>query len=488
MGKPQYINLEINELHVNKNNYRHEPKKTENEAISYFFEKKNDINALLRLCKSFIDNGYYPDSAFLICKNDNNEYYALDGNRRLTCLKILENPSLIPNTSICKSLKNFVDKNYHTFEKPTLSCYLYENEQDASERIRMLHSNSTHLDQRWTQIQQYRFDSSHGIKVPLWFNIIESNDPSLFDQTKNTSTLERIVINKYVDIFLPINYSTYKFLDNKSFYYFKQIIADVSSGSITSRAVNTATEIQNYLNRVIYKNKNDTKASTNSINNDDNHSQEDIIKNDVSKNKKEEGLETPVTSNTDTPNEKSEKQEKQKHIKSTKKSKFLKDLNTSGISNISLRYTGLIDIITEIKTIDYKRFPIAAAMLSRTLLDQSLRYFAEQHNLPKRVTFNVTGTGINETIKGEIGLEKMIKNYNNCFNNPKYNQLFSIEFKKSYTLLFNTGSNEDIKNSNIKMVFDYSVHHPHVTHANYQELENFSNNGLLFFINYLLNN
>ncbi|AGL90435.1 hypothetical protein [Candidatus Phytoplasma australiense] len=115
--KHQFIQLKLSQLIVNKEHYRHSLDRylnkhltNELEAIQKFCDKDNQYT-LLKLMKSIVSNGFCKRKYFIITKENSNsdKYLVLDGNRRLTAIKILNDSNLVPNES--KKIKKFAIRN-----------------------------------------------------------------------------------------------------------------------------------------------------------------------------------------------------------------------------------------------------------------------------------------------------------------------------------------------------------------------------------------
>ncbi len=86
----QYI--ELKKLIVNANNDRHGPKQSEADAINWLFE--NHGGQMSKLAKDIVvQKGIFD---LPLVKPDSKGFLIFDGNRRITCLKLLAKPEKAP--------------------------------------------------------------------------------------------------------------------------------------------------------------------------------------------------------------------------------------------------------------------------------------------------------------------------------------------------------------------------------------------------------
>lgn len=91
--------IKLTSLFVNTENYRFEPLSSQKEAIDKMIEDQGD--KLYSLVDDIVTNGLSPVDLIIVTPNeDSNKYVVLEGNRRITSLKLLNNPTLIYNPQI----------------------------------------------------------------------------------------------------------------------------------------------------------------------------------------------------------------------------------------------------------------------------------------------------------------------------------------------------------------------------------------------------
>lgn len=88
-----YEDISIEKLLVNNENARHEDLENETDAINWLID--NLPERMKKLSHDILDKGDVYDPP-LVCKQGNS-YKIYDGNRRVSCVKMLSNPSIIKN-------------------------------------------------------------------------------------------------------------------------------------------------------------------------------------------------------------------------------------------------------------------------------------------------------------------------------------------------------------------------------------------------------
>ena len=89
-----YKNDKIDIAICQTENYRFEPLSSQKEATDKMVEDQGD--KLYSLVDDIVTNGLSPVDLIIVTPNeDNSKYIVLEGNRRITSLKLLNNPTLV---------------------------------------------------------------------------------------------------------------------------------------------------------------------------------------------------------------------------------------------------------------------------------------------------------------------------------------------------------------------------------------------------------
>ncbi|MGZ3140139.1 ParB/Srx family N-terminal domain-containing protein [Candidatus Phytoplasma solani] len=490
--KYQNIKTLISELIVNKNNYRHIPLKNEQDAINKFCLKSEE--KMLKLSKSIAEEGILPLENFIIIKKNkiDNKYIVLDGNRRLTVLKILQNPNLIPDES--SKLKNYCLQNKQNFSEEKLDCYEYFVEKDASKVIFIKHSGRSEAarQERWSKIRQIQYEKKYLNKEkPKWYKIIEKNIPKFLKKFEELgcenkiSTIERILANPEINNYIPMN-EKLEFINENSKIVLKKIFKDVSENIINTRTLNTNKEQKEYLNSItnnyndiLIKNLKLDKKIENSENINNilpnktiiNNIQNDLNNSNINKNK---NFQKENNSNLKN-NKKNIKEEKYKLGNLTKTNKKLEHNN----------YQGIIKLLTEIKILKnyykykqnkqqlYKILPISTLSLIRNLYEQLLKFYLKEYHM------NI--------------FEKIKKQNNNEEKNIKLNNMIkTIVNLKNSQIIFNKDIDKNFKIFNEPSLhktdfLNIVSHQSYLYTGNIDEVEKYTSGFVYELFDFILN-
>ena len=154
-----YQNIEISDLILNPKNPRFDPVKHQTETVRAMIEDQKE--KLINLAKHIIGFGLNPSEIPIVCPF-NTKWRVLEGNRRITALKLLNDPELIPNDY--RKIKNEFKKLNAGINKPkikTVLCVIIANENASNEWIRLKHTGQNEgagtVD--WNSQQTGRFNS-----------------------------------------------------------------------------------------------------------------------------------------------------------------------------------------------------------------------------------------------------------------------------------------------------------------------------------------
>ena len=92
-----YRHLPLERLIVNRANDRHGELENETAAIAWLFN--NFEQHMRNLTKDIVANGQVFEPP-LVFPDDGGQFILFDGNRRMTCLKLLEKPRRAPTTEL----------------------------------------------------------------------------------------------------------------------------------------------------------------------------------------------------------------------------------------------------------------------------------------------------------------------------------------------------------------------------------------------------
>lgn len=180
--------IPLSDILINPENPRFEPVSNQTQAIQKMLtEKEIEIK---NLAEDIMEKGLNP-SKNLIMLQKNDKFLTMEGNRRIVCLKLLNNPSLSEN----KELREFFHKlkdDYSGKVQDSVQCVVFEKEEDARHWILLEHTGKNQgvgVDS-WDREQQHRF-SGNASKAVQIFDFADSSN--IDRQNVDTSNLERIL-------------------------------------------------------------------------------------------------------------------------------------------------------------------------------------------------------------------------------------------------------------------------------------------------------
>ena len=182
------------------------------EAISRMIDDQGQ--RLINLAQDILDNGLNPSDLIIVTKHAKTDghYNILEGNRRITALKLLANPDLIPDKH--KSLLNSFKKLSERFYLSPISeipCVVFDDEQLANRWIKLKHtgSNDGIGVVSWDAQQKARFEervegkSSYALQVINFLNKQPIEDELKKNLNKlPSSSVQRLV--KYYPFLVPL--------------------------------------------------------------------------------------------------------------------------------------------------------------------------------------------------------------------------------------------------------------------------------------------
>lgn len=187
--------IDYKKLIVNHENYRFDSVDNQDEAIDLMLREKG--KEILNLAKHIVENGLDAARDFRVLKSGKG-YIVLDGNRRATAIKCLQDPSLVKDIKLNKAFVSLV-KGKTLPEQ--VSCFVYATEQEAAKWIKLDHTgkNEGVGQDSWGTAEQDRFSYKFEGKISPAMQIVgmvEEQTGSKVDTGKlKVSTINRILAN-----------------------------------------------------------------------------------------------------------------------------------------------------------------------------------------------------------------------------------------------------------------------------------------------------
>jgi hypothetical protein len=174
LAKGNWETFKLSELRLDQKNFRLGEQDSQRAAILEMIDDQKQ--KLVRLARDLMDVGPSPGEPVWVTKDTKNrgQYIVLEGNRRVTALKLMENPALADGTLVEKHFQN-LGKLYQKKPIRELEALVFASREDAQPWIRRRHmtaASGVGL-QRWELLAKARADKAHGLKTPRFLAVIE---------------------------------------------------------------------------------------------------------------------------------------------------------------------------------------------------------------------------------------------------------------------------------------------------------------------------
>ena len=382
--------IKLTSLFVNTENYRFEPLSSQKEAIDKMVEDQGD--KLYSLVDDIVTNGLSPVDLIIVTPNeDNNKYIVLEGNRRITSLKLLNNPTLIDDKyiSLRKKFQKLQKENPNAIsELKNIACAVFENPTEADIWIKRKHSGELNGigTVTWNAQQKQRFEEKTEGKssIPLQIITLLKSQDNVSDTIKdslsklNITNLQRLMSDPYVreHLGLGINNGT--------------LVSKVEVSEVVKGLIKVVTDILNPEFKVseIY---NREKRKQYIDNFDTNQ------KPDLSNEASEQWSVQDIVDNKGQVLINSERRE-------IKKANNQKARNRAGLVHktliLHINNPKINKIFEELKHIQVKTCPNASSVLLRVFLELSVDAYLERYDLVKNNA--ITACSSKEDLNGKV--------------------------------------------------------------------------------------
>ncbi len=199
--------IPIEKLVVNKDNYRFDPVDKPSEAIDLMLEEKGE--EVFSLAKHIHEHGLDKAKSSRVLELKKGLFLVLDGNRRVTAIKCLNDPTLVKDTPLRNRFVNLLKTPGQIPDK--VNCHVYTTEEEAAEWIKLDHTgkNSGIGQDGWEVAAKDRFDYRFGGKTSPAMqavNLLEQETKKKIDtKALKISTVNRILSNPESRSYLGID-------------------------------------------------------------------------------------------------------------------------------------------------------------------------------------------------------------------------------------------------------------------------------------------
>ena len=261
----EHIELRIDELLLDLDNPRLGSTSSQSEALASIV--RLNPGHFQNLMASIRDDGLDPgDSLYVVRSEDGQDFVVLEGNRRLSALKVLSNPDVLAGTDLIESMKKPLVREATGFERSEVEpirCVRFDDREEANDWIRRRHTGIAGGEGRitWKPLEIQRFSGDYttidvidfvgrnaGYTKEEW----EQAQSALGGgkSTNLTRLLESAPGQSHLGITVqtePSRKTPLVGVDPKwALQVLKRIVDDILKNEVNSRRLNTATDIEKY--------------------------------------------------------------------------------------------------------------------------------------------------------------------------------------------------------------------------------------------------
>ena len=262
----EHLELSIDELLLDRENPRLGTTGSQSDALAGIIMLNPEY--FRNLMASIRDDGLDPgDSLYVVRSEDNSrDFIVLEGNRRLSALKVLNNPDLLAGTNLANSMTKPLVREATGFDRTTVEpirCVRFDDREDANDWIRRRHTGVAGGEGRirWKPLDIQRFSNDYttidvidfvgrnaGYSKPEWDKAHKAlgggKSTNLTRLMESAAGQEHLGISAKItgDRKTPILGTEPKW----ALAVLRRIVDDILSGDIDSRRLNRATDIAKY--------------------------------------------------------------------------------------------------------------------------------------------------------------------------------------------------------------------------------------------------
>ena len=262
----EHLELCIDELLLDLDNPRLGTTSSQSEALASIV--RLNPGHFRNMMASIRDDGLDPgDSLYVRRSEDGSDFVVLEGNRRLSALKVLSNPDILAGTDLPSAAQKSLARESSGFERSKVEpirCVRFDTREEANDWIRRRHTGAVGGEGRitWKPLEIQRFSADYTTIDVIEFvgrnadySAVEWNKAHAALGGQKSTNLTRLLESAAVQSHLGIRVEDEPGRRTPSLEsdpqwalrVLKRIIDDILVGTVNSRRLNRASDIEKYL-------------------------------------------------------------------------------------------------------------------------------------------------------------------------------------------------------------------------------------------------
>ena len=202
--------IELDKLLVNPKNYRFDPVKDQQEAMLVMLRTQKD--KILNLARDIALRGLNPMRRLAVIEADGGKYVSLEGNRRITVLKLMSNPAELHGDYPFKGVFEELHERYKDSLPTEVECVVYPaDQQDVADSWVLLEHTGENQGigtVPWNYVQKQRFELYHKQKQSTVLQVVDLLKDNGVDTSELLATnLERLLTTPQVRQALGLDFT-----------------------------------------------------------------------------------------------------------------------------------------------------------------------------------------------------------------------------------------------------------------------------------------
>ncbi len=355
--------IKLTLLEINTENPRFEMVGNQREALGVMIS--NQKNKLIKLGEDIIEHGLNPSDIVIVTPHEKhqNKFTVLEGNRRITVLKLLNNPDLISekNKTFLQKFKE-LSRKFQVSPIKVVDCVVFNDEDEANRWIKLKHTgeNEGIGTVTWDAQQKARFEerfegkATYAIQVLDFLEKSEETSEELKMKLPSipSSSLQRLLSDPDVRSVIGIEIKDGRVVSNYTpselIKPLSKIINDLARNDFTVKEIYYKDDRANYL---------------------------ESFKNDELPNKSNETIKWEITTPNPPKTRKKTKNKRRKPLSITRNTIIPKSCI------IHINQPRINKIYRELKDLDLRDFVNSASITFRVFFELSIDSFVEKYDL-----------------------------------------------------------------------------------------------------------